>query len=371
MKKNNYDQKGNWLNYLQICICIARAVKKLHAAGLCHSDLSYKNILINPLDGSACLIDLDGLVVPNKFPPDVVGTPDFIAPEVMETRHLPKDDVNKVLPSINTDLHALAVLIYMYLLYRHPLRGKKIYDSDDSDNDETLAMGKYALFIEHPTDQSNRPDLNGAKDELPFIDTDKLPYTLCGPYLAELFRKAFIDSLHNPFNRPTAEEWERALIKTVDLIQPCSNSKCKAKFFVFDNKNKPVCPFCGTHYKRLLPIFNFYYNPRPGRETKFISENYRLMIFNKQSLYLWHVDRNIFPNEKLKAEDRKPLGDFHYKNKKWVLVNRGVPKIVDLTDQKNKKIILPGQSLELHNSQNIMFEINGHQRLVNVQMANK
>jgi hypothetical protein len=30
------------------------------------------------------------LVVPGKYPPDVVGTPDFIAPEVVMTNHLKK-----------------------------------------------------------------------------------------------------------------------------------------------------------------------------------------------------------------------------------------------------------------------------------------
>lgn len=39
-----------------------------------------------------CIIDVDGMVVPGKFPPDVVGTPDFIAPEVMATSHLDKND---------------------------------------------------------------------------------------------------------------------------------------------------------------------------------------------------------------------------------------------------------------------------------------
>lgn len=97
----------------------------MHAAGLCHSDLSYKNVLIDPELGHACIIDVDGLVVPGKFPPDVVGTPDFIAPEVVKTSHLPKDDPRRVLPSIATDRHALSVLIYMYLLFRHPLRGGK------------------------------------------------------------------------------------------------------------------------------------------------------------------------------------------------------------------------------------------------------
>ena len=73
-------ERGNWRDYFQICVRISRAVKRLHAAGLAHSDLSYKNVLIDPTSGSAAVIDIDGLVVSGKFPPDVIGTPDFIAP---------------------------------------------------------------------------------------------------------------------------------------------------------------------------------------------------------------------------------------------------------------------------------------------------
>lgn len=60
-------ERGTWLNYLKICILIARAVRRMHAAGLAHSDLSYKNILIDPVSGQACVIDVDGLVVPGNI----------------------------------------------------------------------------------------------------------------------------------------------------------------------------------------------------------------------------------------------------------------------------------------------------------------
>ena len=79
---------GNWLSYFQICVKIARGVKRLHAAGLAHSDLSYKNVLVDPVSKSATIIDIDGLVVPGLYPPDVIGTADFIAPEVLATKHL-------------------------------------------------------------------------------------------------------------------------------------------------------------------------------------------------------------------------------------------------------------------------------------------
>ena len=176
------DQKGTFLTNLHMCIKIARAVRRLHAAGLAHSDLSYKNILVDPITGAACIIDDDSLVVPGKFPPEVLGTPDFIAPEVMETKGLPLTDKNRKLPSIYTDRHALAVLIYMYLLNRHPLRGGKVHDVNDAGRDEELSMGTKALFIEHPTDKSNRVKPQQlAPSELPQGDPSKLPYTICGP----------------------------------------------------------------------------------------------------------------------------------------------------------------------------------------------
>ena len=147
--------------------------------------------------------------------------------------------LNKKLPCIQTDRHALAVLIYMYLLNRHPLRGGKVNDLDAA-KDEELSMGKMALFIEHPTDKSNRPKVkNLAPSELPQGDVTKMPYTICGPYLKELFDKAFIDGLHNPAMRPSAAEWELALVRTMDLIQPCQNPQCSHQWFVFDNTTSP------------------------------------------------------------------------------------------------------------------------------------
>jgi serine/threonine protein kinase len=223
------------LSYFQICVKIARGIKRLHAAGLAHSDLSYKNVLIDPVSKSATIIDIDGLVVPGLFPPDVIGTADFIAPEVLATKHLDIRDPNRKLPSRLTDLHALAVMIYMYLLYRHPLKGGKV-NSLDTEQDDLLSMGEKALFIEHPTDASNRPKPDQvSKWALPWADVSKMPYTITGPYLKALFDQAFIAGLHNPGQRPNADNWEHALLKTTDLMQPCGNPACDQKWFVFDN----------------------------------------------------------------------------------------------------------------------------------------
>lgn len=356
--------KGTWLTHFHMCIQIARAVRRLHMAGLSHSDLSYKNVLVDPVTGKACIIDIDGLVVPGKYLPDVAGTPDFIAPEVLATRSLPMDDPKKKLPNILTDRHALAVLIYMYLLYRHPLRGGKVHDADPT-KDEELTMGAKALFIEHPTNKSNRPNMKEIDTcELPQRDVKKRPYSLCGPYLTPLFDRAFIDGLHAPEQRPTADEWEQALIKTTDLMQPCQNPDCEAKWFVFDNKTKPKCPFCGTPFKGQLPILNFYYAPRPG---KFMDEKLRLMVYHQQSLYKWHVNRRVVANESIKPEDKKPVGDFHFHNGRWILINRALNNMKDVTNGKNKPIAI-GEYVELRDGAQILMDTEDGGRLFVVQL---
>ena len=241
--------KGDLRSMAGVCLNIARAMNILGSRGIALCSLSYKDILIDPDSGSAYIINfLENTIIPNVISPDWLETPDFSAPEVFKTRDLTIDAPNKVTGSILTNRHSLAVLIYMLLLNRHPLRGGRVCDLDPA-KDEELSMGAKALFIEHPTDKSNRPKVNQMNpSELPQGDVTKRPYTVCGPYLKDLFDRAFIDGLHDPMKRPSAAEWEEALMKTIDLMQPCQNPNCEAGWFVFDNSAKPKCPFCSQEF---------------------------------------------------------------------------------------------------------------------------
>lgn len=355
---------GDWLSYFQIAINVCRGLKKMHQMGLAHSDLSYNNILIDPVTKSANIIDLDGLVVPGLFPPEVIGTADFIAPEVLKTKHLDIKDPQRILPNQKTDLHALAVLIYMYLLHRHPLRGGKIWDLD-SEKDELLAMGEKALFIEHPTDTTNRVKTDQIRKwDFPWGDPNKLPYSITGPYLSELFRRAFVEGLHNPMLRPIANEWETALLKTVDLIQPCSNPSCSEKWYVFDNTSRPKCPFCGTPHQGSLPVIDLYYK---FRENVWKPENHRLMVYHNQYLFKWHVSRKIIRNESLTDEDKKPLGYFTFYQNRWVLVNQGVQGMKDVTEDKEIPI---GSMVEIKNQKKILLSNEEGGRLLYITLIN-
>ncbi|MCI7692867.1 MAG: serine/threonine-protein kinase, partial [Oscillospiraceae bacterium] len=138
------EERGDFRTMLGTAISLCRSVRRMHQAGLAHSDLSCNNVLIDPKSGSAVVIDIDSLVVPNKYAPEVVGTRGYIAPEVLATMALDFGDPNRALPCVQTDLHALPVLIYEYLFCRHPLIGPKIYSENSAEEDDFLALGSMA-----------------------------------------------------------------------------------------------------------------------------------------------------------------------------------------------------------------------------------
>jgi len=359
-------ERGDWRRFIQASLRLSRAIRRLHAAGLAHSDLSYKNCLLDPTTGRACVIDLDGLVVPGKYPPDVAGTPDFFAPEVVSTMKLAFGDSQRVHPSIDTDCHALATLIYMYLLYRHPLVGSKHHHSD-VDKDVEIAMGTGALFVENPNDLSNIVQKASLRDsDFPWGDPSAIPYEVSGPYLSPLFERAFVDGLHEPEKRPRAGEWESALARTYDLLYPCTNDKCVQQWFVLSLTKKAECPFCRTMQAGRIPLLHFYIS-RDGKE--FRSESRYMVMYHNAILYQWHTDRFISPSEKLTKDQLEREG---YVGKtadgKWYLVNE---RMNDLWNHTEKSAVSIGERVELiENLQLIFDKQSASSRLITVRFTN-
>jgi serine/threonine protein kinase len=361
---------GDFRTLLRVCMLLARGVRKMHLMGLAHSDLSYKNVLVDPSTGSSAIIDVDGLVVPGKIPPQVQGTPDFIAPEVVATAHL--QGAAQKLPNDRTDRHALAVLIYMYLLKRHPLRGGR--NLGEAEEDERLQMGDRALWIEDPDDRSNRPDLRDPdekEENKRWLDVEALPYTALGPFLAPLVSRAFRVGLKTPEARPRADDWEDALVRSGDLLMPCANPNCSEKWFMLNMQgidgpaNGPapqplkvqVCPFCKTKSSVDTPFLNFYSYRRVEGVGTYLLDGRKLVIFNGQELMLWHMSAKaeFTPNERLTNEMRRRVGVFQFHQNAWYLRNERMPNLMVVESGKNR-LVPPGQSVILSDAMQLQLD---------------
>ncbi|MES3035973.1 MAG: lipopolysaccharide kinase InaA family protein [Gemmatimonadota bacterium] len=284
-------EKGSLLTRLQVCMRLARAVRRLHFAGLAHSDLSNRNVLVDLRGGDACVIDIDALVVPGLAPPTVLGTPGYMAPEVV---------AGKALPTIETDRHALAVLFYELLLQRHPLRGRLVHSTRSAEEDEQLSMGTKALFIEHRTDRRN--PIDGVID----VSVDAL-----GPHLAPLMRRAFEEALHAPSRRPDAVEWEEALYRTLERIMPTPSGR---GWIVVPDTGPIVDHWSGEVVHRAVPLL------QAGRGTgdDWRADGIATAIFHHRTLHQWHFDADVRPREEV---SREALAYASFHEGQWWLVN--------------------------------------------------
>ncbi len=347
------DMRGNWFDRTCVASEMARIAWKLHGVGLCHSDFSGGNFMVNVARHRAVLIDLDGLVVPDVLPPAMIGTAEYMAPEIVTAYIRKQRDIR---PSIQTDLHSLAVLIYQLLLMRHPLRGPKIHDPDNPERDDQLAFGEKALYTEHPTDRSNRP-----KD--PFRGA-----WLLGEEVENLMRRTFTDGLHDPSKRPVAAKWHDALIRMADQHVPCFNPQCSGKAFILLRDHPAVCPWCNTRisYPKQIPVLRLYSGV--GQTGHFQQDKGRIVGWQSRSLHRWHVQSNFPEHEATRAEDRAPLVEFQYDQRQgWLLHNLALEHL-RVADTGSVQSVRLGAALPLREGQKWLLGAGNTARLALVTM---
>ncbi len=334
VKKLKPHERGNLFQRIQVLRQLVRAVGRMHAAGLAHSDLSGNNILVDPEKGVCILIDIDSLVVKNVNPPVVLGTRGYIAPEVVKTSVYNLNHPERILPDIKTDLYSLSVIIYEMLLLRHPLIGKKIH-SNDCEQDDFFMFGEKALFIENPEDPSNRPEKL------------EVSYHSLGPYLSSLIEQAFVDGLHEPDLRPTAYQWEEALANTADILFPCRGENCWYKWQIDGKNHKSVCPVCYNQATDKIPALHLFRHFKPGQ---FISERKYLTLWDQRKLFKWHIRKDVILPDNL-MDNYEAMGTFFFQQDKWIFKNESSIKMMD----HRFKIIPPGGSTEIDHRNVLVF----------------
>lgn len=208
---------------------IAKAFGELERSNLSYCDISGNNILVQTGKAASIkMIDVDNIYVAGKGAAAVLGTPRYIAPEVISRQKN---------PDVLSDNYSLAVLIFELLRVGHPYISDDILDGTPEDEEAALA-GKY----EYVNDENS---------------TNMLPADIVlTEKLKQLFEKCFVNGKKNRIERPSAREFEFALLEASNKVIKCPS--CGA--WHYPRKSGKVyegCPWCDATSKPKARL-NFY-----------------------------------------------------------------------------------------------------------------
>lgn len=213
---------------LRLCFQLAAGFHDLHSLGLCYKDISLSNVFLNPQTGSVLICDNDNISVDGQGASMVLGTPGFMAPEILRGEQR---------PCAATDLFSLAVLIFRLLTRHDPFRGSQelAFSCLDASNLQRL-YGEEPVFIFDPDNPSNRPD-----------PQHHLGVLLSWPIYPTLLHKSWMTTfgpgLHQPAKRVLTGEWKRVLASCLDRHQLCP--VCSQETFS-NGEGQQHCWNCGS-----------------------------------------------------------------------------------------------------------------------------
>ena len=91
------------------------------------------------------------------------------------------------------------------------------------------------------------------------------------------------------------------------------------------------------------------------------------MVWKCQSLYKWHTNRNVVPNEKKSEKDIKRVGYFEYHKNKWWLVNEKMNSLYMIENNgADNNYFTSMSSSDPNTNENAGFRVESKFSLVNI-----
>ncbi|WP_216901572.1 protein kinase [Synechococcus sp. CCY 9618] len=213
---------------LRACFFLADAFHALHLAGLCYKDVSLGNLFLEPGSGRILICDNDNVAVDGSGEGAVLGTPGFMAPEVL---------LGQARPGADSDLFSLAVLLFRLLTRHDPLRGQMELAIRCLDEPARRRLcGEDPVFIFDPVDARNRPDPIEHAAAL-------ITWPIYPRPLQALFEQTFCRGMKQPSRRTLTGQWKQELARTLDSRVLCVS--CDQENFRPAGGSRP-CWSCGT-----------------------------------------------------------------------------------------------------------------------------
>ncbi len=311
------------------CFKLTDSFHNLHASGFSYKDISPANIFIEPESGNILICDNDNITPNGMRVNNLLGTPKFMAPEIVE---------GGMVPNTETDQFSLAVLLFYMLFIAHPFEGA--LETRINCFDEASAKQLYgydAVYIFNKENDSNRP--------VPGIHNNPLKlWGIYPDYLKELFEKTFTIGIKAPYLRSRESQWRKAFFKMYNSLFKCGNCGMENFYDLEIIRTKGElhkCILCGDDLR--LP-------PR-------IRINKQIIVLDdNKEIYENHLDQDEMSNLTVIGYVRK-INDGYY------LYN--VSKTNWLYRAGNdERIILPDESVILEDNSRINFSnVTGEIRL--------
>jgi serine/threonine protein kinase len=300
-------------------IQLADSYFQLHSAGLCYRDISFGNVFFDPNSGDVLICDNDNVTINGGEQSGVLGTPKFMAPEVVR---------GEAVPSRDTDLYSLAVLLFYMLMVHHPLEGQRELQVKCMDLPAMNRLyGTDPVFIFDPKNDTNRPD--------PKFHRNAIEYWSVYPEtVRELFTRSFTAGLRNPQQGRVKEtEWRSTMLQLRDLIAYCQH--CQVENF-FDAHFDDV-DGSGQSCWACRDVLRWPFRLR-------IDKRYLVMLNHDTTLYPHHLDStlNHDHSKPVATISRHPTepdtwGLKNLSSTKWVVTN-SMGMLTDIPPGKNVRL---------------------------------
>ena len=230
----NREVDPNFRTLTNVALELADSFLRLHSLGLCYSDISFGNIFFDPVTGEVAICDNDNVAVDGEGISGVLGTPRFMAPEIV---------CGHARPTASSDLYSLAVILFYCFMVHHPLEGRREREINCLDLASMQKLyGTDALFIFDPKQGANRPVAGIHSNATLF-------WNFYPGYVRDIFTRAFTDGLRDPGARVRESEWRTVFTRMRDQIFYCH--KCGAENFLTNEGDLPApivnqeCWCCG------------------------------------------------------------------------------------------------------------------------------
>src|SRR5476651_167950 len=250
----------------QMALELADSFLRLHSLGFCYSDISFGNIFFDPVTGEISICDNDNVAVDGEGMSGVLGTPRFMAPEIVR---------EEAKPNISTDLYSLAVILFYMFMVHHPLEGRREREVNCLDLPAMKKLyGTDALFIFDPKHGANRPVAGVHKNAT-------LYWNFYPGYVRDIFTRAFTEGLRDAGARVRESEWRTVFTRMRDQIFYCHH--CGAENFLADEGDQPVplvqqaCWFC---------------HEVPAPPMRLLLGRHSIVLNQDTLLYPHHLDAN-------------------------------------------------------------------------------